>query len=369
MPAHIAIDLGEKHLFAVVCDRPGVRPLLLKNPLRGELLDGVTKNLDRGKHPEEAERLSRYASAVAEFLLEKCTEWNVRYIAVGNRGVVNPFSVSFAAPFKQGVFLLNFSLLLMEFLRFRCSLNGITVLAVDEKRTSIENGLSISSDRGRKTGGKLGRNSFVTSSKVSIHRDVNGALNIGKKTFGDGFSARVRQSKLWDRPEEVLIPYFYPHICLFPETGTVRERLGPSRDIVCFVKEYLALSATWKVLDFLEAKFQGKRTGREKNARKDYSRKYVPVEFTAFESVWRPVFEERVLKVQKMINGMTRSRQETLLEGLRNIERKQAAEVSWRIPEGLLSKGLYCIPGYGNLTVTDYESYISLPRFRRGQGA
>ena len=135
----IGIDMGERHLFAIVCDRPGTPPVLVPNTLTAETMRGFAA---KGSQREVVlASVRRHIHTRCSYLIGLCAEWGVKSIAVGNRAIKNPFKVTYGSLTENP--LLNLDIQILSALRFECALSHIDVEIVDEAFTTQKDALAL----------------------------------------------------------------------------------------------------------------------------------------------------------------------------------------------------------------------------------
>ncbi len=209
----IAIDMGERSLFAVVSNIPEERPMLIRNTLERSRIKNI-RNIAKKPSPKldkELAFLNNYILSRCQFLVNYCNEKGIRTLALGNRSVKNPYKVRYKS-LRDNPYL-NITLHLVNALRFLCSLAGIEVKLADESFTSQIDALALESIeyngtkrfRRKSRPGHLRGKQYMSSSGNLLDRDINAAINIGRIIFGDHFADTILENKLWKEP---VIPVF-----------------------------------------------------------------------------------------------------------------------------------------------------------------
>lgn len=198
-----SIDPGGNILFAVVSDSPESVPILLKNPLRPQDLDIIKANLAAGgcARDEEDRRMSEYAEDIFLYIMDLCSLWDIKEIATGIRMIRNPYEISDSVGMNDPVLALEIDVI--SRLKLRSRRFGILCHIVDEKNTTKVNAI---------TGGSKGTSSKSTLSmnqkkKMSVHKDINAAMNIGCKVFGKAYVKRVEKLVKEKNAVVKIIPY------------------------------------------------------------------------------------------------------------------------------------------------------------------
>ena len=197
--------MGDTVRFALVSDAPGARPLLVRNFLGRERLDRLRAlaRRDRDRFRQEVGAVDRYVEAACHLVVRRCLDLGVASVAVGGRSVKNPFTVKPRSLWENP--LLDLSLQLLQTLRFQCILGGMDLLVVDEAFTSRVDSLCLQplGSGGAKPQrlGHCNRRQFLSSCGDVIHRDLNGAINIGRRAFGDDFARPILEDRRWEEPE------------------------------------------------------------------------------------------------------------------------------------------------------------------------
>ncbi len=200
LEALAAMDVGNKYLFAMVCNLPGFIPILVKNALTPEkffqLQRALTKKYGQRKaYWQMSEMLGEYVSTVCDFILAMCFEKNIARIAVGTRSILNPYTVRATSLQKDP--MLNLSIHLLDTLRFRSAFAGISILLVNEKNTTKTNALELENIARPKTKKRY---------DMSLHRDVNAAINIGRLAYGNDFAKQIIHEKKCFQTEIYTMP-------------------------------------------------------------------------------------------------------------------------------------------------------------------
>lgn len=205
----IGIDMGERHLFAIVSDRPDMVPVLVPNTMTPQKMASVRNGERQGDIPLHG--LRTHIESRCSYLLGLCAKWGVRTIAIGNRAIKNPFKITSAS--LAGNPLLSLNLQILGALRFECALSGIDVEIVDEAYTSQADALVLEKlrpvqhgERRPKGAGGLRGRMYRSRNGETMDRDINAAINIGRLVFGDEFALPVIQSKLWKNPVRERFP-------------------------------------------------------------------------------------------------------------------------------------------------------------------
>ncbi len=164
----------------------------------------IKKNLcSSGKERDEEDgRLSEYAESIFCFIMDLCRKWNIREIATGVRMIRNPYDVSDKVCLSDPILALEIDVI--NRLKLRCRRYGIQCHIVDEKGTTRVNALTGDS------GGTSSKSVLSTDrkGKMSVHKDINAAMNIGGKIFGAEYLERV--SKLVRSKDAVVTTIPYP---------------------------------------------------------------------------------------------------------------------------------------------------------------
>lgn len=206
----IGIDMGERHLFAIVCDRPETAPVLVPNTLTAGTMRGFAAE---GGHGEAVlASVRRHVHARCSYLIGLCAEWGVKSIAVGNRAIKNPFKVTYGS--LTGNPLLNLDIQILSTLRFECALSHIDVEIVDEAFTTQKDALALEKlrpvpyGREKQSRGSTGLHGRTYRSRngETLDRDINAAINIGRLVFGDDFARPIIRSRLWKKPVRAAFP-------------------------------------------------------------------------------------------------------------------------------------------------------------------
>jgi len=204
----LAIDMGERFLFAMVTDAPGERPVLVPNTIERSRIKKI-RNIAK-KTPsalrEELRDINGYLEKRCHYVIDYCLEKGIKFIALGNRSIKNPYKIRYKS-LRDNPFL-NISLQLVNNLRFECSLARIEVRLVDESFTSQIDALALEEIeyagnhrwRRKSRPGHLRGKMYLSSSGDVINRDINAAINIGRVVFGDTFAETILEEDLWDKP-------------------------------------------------------------------------------------------------------------------------------------------------------------------------
>jgi len=74
-------------------------------------------------------------------------------------------------------------------IKYKCTLEGINVIINEESYTSKCSALDLEPVKKQEVylGRRIKRGLFKTSNGILINSDINGALNIGRKVFGDDY--------------------------------------------------------------------------------------------------------------------------------------------------------------------------------------
>ena len=202
--------MGDTVLFALVSDAPRSHPLLVRNFLGRERLDRLRRlaRKDRDRFRKEVAAVDRYVEEACHLVVRKCLDLGVAVVAVGGRSVKNPYTVKPRSLWENP--LLNLSLQLLQTLRFQCILGGIDLQVVDEAFTSRVDSLCLQplAGEGNLKPGRMGhcnRRQFLSSCGEVIHRDLNGAINIGRRAFGDEFARPILEDQRWQDPELAVV--------------------------------------------------------------------------------------------------------------------------------------------------------------------
>lgn len=204
----MAIDMGERHLLAMVSNLPEYYPALIPNTIgRGRIkkIRSMAKKNPSSIY-EELLELNSYLQERCQFVIEECLRLGIGSIAIGNRSVKNPYRIRYKS-LRDNPYL-NITLHLVNMLRFECSLARVEVHLVDESYTSQIDALSLEEIestgtkrwRRKSRSGHLRGRSYLSGSGELIDRDINAAINIGRIAYGDSFADNIIRQKLWDTP-------------------------------------------------------------------------------------------------------------------------------------------------------------------------
>lgn len=204
----LAIDMGERFLFAMVTNIPHARPVLVPNTLERSRMKKIRTmaKKDPSSLHEELSSINTYLEKRCHYVIEYCLSKGIHSVALGNRSIKNPYKIRYKS-LRDNPFL-NISLQLVNNLRFECSLARIEVRLVDESFTSQIDALALEeieyagNNRWRRKSrpGHLRGKMYLSSSGNVINRDINAAINIGRVVFGDSFAEAILDEQLWDRP-------------------------------------------------------------------------------------------------------------------------------------------------------------------------
>jgi len=77
----------------------------------------------------------------------------------------------------------------IDMIKYKCTLEGINVIINEESYTSKCSALDLEPVKKQEVylGRRIKRGLFKTSNGILINSDINGALNIGRKVFGDDY--------------------------------------------------------------------------------------------------------------------------------------------------------------------------------------
>ena len=199
----LAMDTGERHLFAIVCDRQDTPPVLVPNifsPGKG----AASRSMGR-TNQENLESIRAYIRSCCTYLLALCARWEIRSVVIGNRAIKNPFKVPYASLKENPT--LNLHIQVVSAFRCECILQDIDVEVVDEAFTSqidalgLEEFPSACSNREKRRGkaGLRGR-MYCSQNGELLDRDINVAINIGRLAYGDSFALPIIKSRRWNNP-------------------------------------------------------------------------------------------------------------------------------------------------------------------------
>ena len=191
-----SIDIGRKNFCAMVSTNPISCPFFVKNVFDG-ITDSSIWNAIRNPAKDFAATSSyvdlfqKHAVLIADKVISQCQAWNVTAISVGTRGFVKGivpatkkasaiFLTNTASCIRGDNFDIYFSMEFMNALRFRASFHDITICFIDEKGTSQHPAFS---------------QEKAKHGQAFSDRDLNAAINIGARCFGESFLTSVRDGR------------------------------------------------------------------------------------------------------------------------------------------------------------------------------
>lgn len=215
----LSIDLGLNNLCSCISD-VGIKPFIVNgkiiksfnqwyNKKRARLMSYIG---DKGTS-KRLRRLNNYRNfwiedkihKVSRFIVNICIENNIGNLVVGlNKGWKN--GVNLGKRINQKFVEIPFSKL-VEKISYKCKLVGIDFQVHEESYTSKVDHLAFEKlgKHDVYLGKRKKRGLFQSSIGKLINADINGAIGIGRKVFGDSYVSKIIDSGLAFNPVRVNI--------------------------------------------------------------------------------------------------------------------------------------------------------------------
>lgn len=198
------IDLGVNNLVALTSNKPGVTPLLIngrplksRNQFYNKVKVKLQSNLKKDQHWSiKLAYLTHNRNKYVDNYLHQTSSLIVKWLKTNN---INTLVIGHNVNWKQNINLgkknnqtfVNIPhTKLIEKIRYKCELQGITVIETEESYTSktsfLDNELPMK--RSKYSGKRIYRGLFKSKAGSIINADCNGSLQIIKKVFPNAFA-------------------------------------------------------------------------------------------------------------------------------------------------------------------------------------
>jgi putative transposase len=201
----IGIDLGINN-FATIVDNKGSRPLIVKGEIIKSINQRYNKKLatlqsfigDKGTSKRinhltfrRNNKVYDYIHKASRLIVNYCLSNKVGTIVIGHN-VGWKDEVNIGTVNNQKFVMIPHSIFIDK-LRYKCMLEGIECIEVNEAHTSKCDSLALESVEHHETylGNRIKRGLFKSSVGKFINSDVNGSINILRKVIGDDFMVEI----------------------------------------------------------------------------------------------------------------------------------------------------------------------------------
>lgn len=178
------------------------RKSFLQAALKGERLSSV-----------RIEKMTHYRNCWIEDKLHKISRFVINYCIENNIGII---VVGKNNGWKSGINIgvknnQHFTIMpiarLLDKIKYKSELNGISFIENEESYTSKCDSLSLEPIKKQESyaGKRISRGLFKSNNGKLINADVNGACNIARKVFGDGFMKNLLNSSIGQMPYRINI--------------------------------------------------------------------------------------------------------------------------------------------------------------------
>jgi IS605 OrfB family transposase len=198
-----AIDCGVNNLLIIATNQPIIQPIIINgkgiksiNRLYNKKLAEYKSKLKSGQFTSNSiinltnKRNKRINSAIhkaSSLVINYCKEYSISKIAIGYNSLWK-HKVKLKSRVNQN-FVQIPHLKLIEQIKYKAELIGVEVNIIEERYTSKCSALDLEPIKKNEgyVGERIYRGLFKTSTGLLINADWNGALNIGRKVFGNSF--------------------------------------------------------------------------------------------------------------------------------------------------------------------------------------
>jgi len=149
---------------------------------------------------KRSNRIKNYLHHYSKFIIQYCIKNQIQTIAIGYNKQWKT-SINLGRRTNQNFVNIPFKTLIDQ-IQYKAALNGINVKLHEESYTSKCDSLALEKLGKHETylGKRVKRGLFQSSLKKVINADINAAINIGRKVFGDSFAREIIDRGLCFRP-------------------------------------------------------------------------------------------------------------------------------------------------------------------------
>lgn len=149
---------------------------------------------------KRSNRIKNCLHHYSKFIIQYCIQNQIQTIAIGYNKQWKT-SINLGRRINQNFVNIPFKTLIDQ-IQYKATLNGINVKLHEESYTSKCDALALEKLGKHETylGKRVKRGLFQSSVGKLINADINGAINIGRKVFGDSFAREIADRGLCFRP-------------------------------------------------------------------------------------------------------------------------------------------------------------------------